>query len=258
MKRFGLALVIVLLAMGGQKPANAAITLYSDITTFSGQGFAGGGAGAVTLSGTAGNLTAMTADDITTVAPNGGTVTGVTFSVANFNAAAVSAQVVLSFYDTTGTGGGPGAYLGGLIFNPISFTAGSVQNFGYNPGTTIFNLPTAGALGGGSFWVGEQFFSSTATTAQLNNLGEGIFGPPTVGSSQDVFFQSTSYTSSLTSNPTGGFEYFNGSPVANFGFAFTGTAIAVPEPGSLALCGLALVVGAGIARSRSRRTASAA
>jgi PEP-CTERM motif len=237
----------------GATPATSGL-IYNNVTTFSGQGYEGGGAATTSF----GLTTAMFADDITPLVGTAGTaVTGLTFSVANFNAAAVSAGVILTFYNMDGSGGGPGTLIGGLNFNPITFGAGpTVFTFNYNPGTTIFTIPTTG-----SFWVGEQFVAaagSSTTAAQLNALGGGLFNPPSVGESQDVFFQASSAGSVATNNPAGGFEFFNGNPVANFGFSFTGTLPnAVPEPSSLVLMGLGGVVmafgalrKAGIARRR--------
>jgi hypothetical protein len=232
----------------GSSPSTSGL-IYNNTTTFSAAGYAAGGAATTSL----GLTTAMFADDITPLVGTAGTaVTGLAFSVANFNPAAVSAAVVLTFYNMNGTGGGPGTFIGGLEFNPISFTGGNtVSTFTYNPGTAIFTIPTTG-----SFWVGEQFVASgTTTAAQLNLLGGGLFNPPSVGESQDVFFQSSSAGSTATSNPAGGFDFFGGSPVANFGFQFTGTLPnAVPEPSSLVLMGLGGVVLA-FAASRKGRIA---
>jgi hypothetical protein len=92
----------------------------------------------------------------------------------------------------------------------------------------------------GTFWAGVTFDGNNGTTgatlANLNNLGPGIFDPPTLGSSQDQFFATNSAGSFLANNPAGSFFNFGGSPVANFGWAFSGTppaAPGAPEPPSL-------------------------
>ena len=213
----------------------------------------------------AAQVTTMVADDITPATGFAGqSVTGFTFSVANFNAAAVSAAPTVYFYNSSGSGGGPGTLLDGINFNAISFTPNSVGTFTYNPGTALFSLPAAG----GFFWAGMSFSdgaTGTATAAQLNNLGQGIFNPPTVGSSQDAFFQSTA-PAAVVNNPAGGVFNFSGNPVANFGWKFlvgtntvynntttfsgqgyqNGGAMApVPEASTTASLGLLLALGMG-------------
>lgn len=246
-----LSLALILLSCGFVTRAQADI-LYSNTATFTGFAYSPGGAAADGATATSAS-TAMLADDIKVGSGYAGTaVTSVTFSVANLNSVAVSANVDLRFY-SVGTNGGPGTLLGGLNFSAISFSAGAIQLFTYTSASTLFTVPTSG-----SFFVGEFFTndSATATTAQLNNLGIGVFNPPTVGTSADSFFMtSAGGSTNSTSNPTGGFYNFGGSPVANFGFSFSGTPAVtpVPEPASLALLGLGLGLGtAGLARRRLR------
>ena len=187
-----------------------------------GMAFAALGLGLTALSARpAAAQTTMVADDITPATGFAGqSVTGFSFTMGNLNSVAVSVAPTIYFYDSSGSGGGPGTLLGGITFNPISMTAGSVGLYTYNPGTAMFALPSAG----GFFWAGMSYGSTTATTAQLNQIGQGIFGAPTVGSSQDVAFQSTSPVSptTVTSNPAGGLFNFGGSPnpPANFGLKF--------------------------------------
>ena len=101
----------------------ATTTLYSNVATFSGQGYANGGAS--TVSGL-GDTTKAAYDDITTASGSAGAaVTSLTFSVANFNSTAVSADVIISIY-SVGLTGLPGTLIDALLFNPISFTASSV------------------------------------------------------------------------------------------------------------------------------------
>ena len=232
--------------LGDSNRPLATSTLYSNTSTFSGAGYAGGGATAGVNGST---TTTMVADDISTSA-GGAAVTSITFSAVNFNSTAVSASVELYFY-TGNPATGPGTLLGTLTFAPLTLGAGSAQLFGYTSATTLFTIPTSG-----QFYVGETFsdFGGTtgATTTQLNGLGLALFNPPTVGSSMDSFFQSSSATSDGTNNPAGGLFTFGGNPVANFGFAFSGTA-AVPEPSSLILTGLGggLMALAGLRRAGS-------
>jgi hypothetical protein len=210
-----------------------ATVLYSNTTTFSGQGYAAGGATVV-----AGNdTTKMVADDITVAAGDGGaTVNSFTFSVANFNGVAVTAQPIVEFFNNNGAGGGPGTIIAAFAFNPISFTAGSVGTFTFSGGS--FVVPTGGTFFAGIFFD-DNGGTTGATAAQLNLLGQGLFNPPTVGSSQDLFFQ-TSGPGGTANNPAGGFAFFNGNPVANFGWSFSGN-LATPEPGTGLLLLLAAV-----------------
>lgn len=228
----------------------------------------------------AAQVTTMVADDITPAAGFAGqSVTGFTFSVANFNAAAVSAAPTVYFYSSSGSGGGPGTLLGGINFNTILFASSSVNTFTYNPGTALFSLPAAG----GFFWAGMSFSdgaTGTATPAQLNNLGQGIFNPPTVGSSQDAFFQSTA-PAAVVNNPAGSFFNFGGTPAANFGWQFlagtntvysntttftgqgyrNGGAVApVPETSTTVSLGLLLALGMGglLVASKRRKNHSQA
>jgi hypothetical protein len=201
-----------------------AAVIYSNVTNFSGNGYAQGGATEV-----AGNdTTTMALDDITVAAGNGGvTVNSFTFSVANFNTTAVTAQPIVEFFDNNGASGGPGTLIASFAFTPISFTAGVVALF---TSTGTFVVPA-----GGTFFAGVYFDDDNGTTgataAQLNLLGQGIFAPPTVGSSQDSFFHTTG-PGSAANNPAGAFEFFGGNPVADFGWAFSDAALATPEPGT--------------------------
>jgi len=79
----------------------------------------------------------------------------------------------------------------------------------------------------------------TATTAaEMNNLGQGSFNPPVIGTSADRdFLSSGTPTSFLANNPTGSVRTspFAGNPVANYGWELTPP---VPEPVSMAVLGL--------------------
>lgn len=244
MKKFSLFFAISMLAVSAH-----AVVGYSDVTTFSGVGYAQNGAALDGVTSTSASTT-LVADDIT-FAPGmaGGSVTGFTFSVANFNSAAVSANADVRLYASNGTSGGPGTLLSALNFNPISFTSGSVATFTFTSATSLFTVPTNGTI-----WAGISFSNdsstSTATTTQLNSIGQGLFNPPTIGSSTDVFFQSTLGGSQfLTSNPTGSFLYFGGNPVANFGWQFNVTPLPTPEPSAFAALGLGAVA---VLRRRKR------
>jgi MYXO-CTERM domain-containing protein len=204
---------------------------YSNVTNFTGQAFSNGGA--------VGGITRLVADDISRTGNAGEALTEFTFSVSNLNTANVSARARVRFYAADGVGGAPGTYITGYSFNPISFVAGSVNTY------------TTGLLAGGAamplnFWAGITFdnVGTGISDAQLNLLGQGIFSPPTLGSSGDVAFQTNAAGSFLVSNPAGGSFNFQGQPAANFGWRVS----TVPTPGAMALLGLG-----GLAVGRRRR-----
>src|SRR5947209_1973384 len=80
-------------------PARSDVLLYSDVTNFLGFGLRNGGAANVGGD----NITTMIADDINPgPGLGGGTVDAFTFSVANLNAATVSARPRVRFYGSDG------------------------------------------------------------------------------------------------------------------------------------------------------------
>ena len=236
-------------------PAAAQTTVYSDTTTFGGQAFSNGGATAATPT------TAMVADDITPIAGFAGDqVTAFTFSFANLNTTSVTAAPTVNFYlpNPDPTSGAPGTLLTSVVFNPITQAAGSVGLFTATSTKGFFTLPTTEPNSGVAFWAGISF--SGATPALLNNLGQGLYNAPTVGSSQDVFFQSSA-PATTAGNPAGGLFYFGGTPVANFGWSFSVTPPpAVPEASTTVSLGLMLALGMGglvIASKRKKASAKA-
>lgn len=215
---------------------------YSNRDTYTGSAFANGGAELQ-----AGNtITRMVMDDLSFGLPYlaGQNITSFTFSVANLNTVAVSARPRIRFWVGDAAGGAPGTYYSspaavGYTFNAISFGANSVGLFTATIGPG-FLQPAAGQV----LWAGITFDNNTgatgATAAQLNNLGQGIFGPPVVGSSADAMFVTTAAGAFFpTNNPAGAITNFGGNPVANFGWEFN-----VPTPGSLALLGMGGLLGA--------------
>lgn len=232
--------------MTGHAPIGQAFTFapdeninrYANVTTFTGSAFASGGA-----QNQAGNtITTLLADDINRTGAAGQALTDFTFSVANLNTGNVSARPRVRFYAADGVGGGPGTLIGGYTFNPISFV----------PGVSTFftGLLVGGPVMPTSFWAGITFDNNTgatgATAAQLNNLGQGLFDPPTLGTSADRHWISAAAGSNFVSNPAGsiGNSPFAANPVANYGWSFN----TVPTPGALAVLGLG-----GLVAGRRRR-----
>jgi hypothetical protein len=186
---------------------------YSNISNFTGQGFANGGSA---LQGS-NTITRLVADDITPTGVHAGmTVAQWTFSVANFNAVPVIARPRVRFYLADGSSGGPGTLLVGFSFNAITIPAGSVQ---------LLTATGAGfPMPGTRFWAGLTYDNNNgatpATAAQLDQLGQGLFSPPTIGSSLDQMFVTGAAGSFLASNPAGSLNNFGGTPPANFGWEF--------------------------------------
>ena len=206
--------------------------VYSDQTTFSGYAVYAGGNGTTKFTG-------MLADDINTIATSPFTLAQFSWSIANGASVAQTISPYIRFYDTTGTGGGPGNLLGGLNFNGISVASGNVAGFFYNASASAITLPP-------SFWACE-FFSTTGSAANAEKIGQGTFNPVDVGTSADEDFTSstvgTSSSSFVSASPAGTVNVspFAGTPVANFEWEFN--PVPVPEPTSLGLLSVAAVFG---------------
>jgi hypothetical protein len=223
--------------------SDAQAIVYSNTTNFTGSAFSNGNATNV-----AGNTVTNVVADKITFSPSfsGLNVTDFAFNITNLNALAVSARPRVRFWQTNGAGGAPGTLITGFSFDPISFSPGVANTYT----TTIgpgFVLPASGDL-----WAGITFDNNTgatgATIADLNNLGQGIFDSPTVGSSDDSHWVSAGAGSNLVSNPAGAITIspFGAAPIANYGWSF---AVAAPEPRTLALF---VVGGVGFVARRRR------
>ena len=231
------------------------VLVYDNTTTPTGT-FSNGGAND-NNAGPGVAITKLVADDIhvaTSVA--GMSVSNYGVFIANNDPTAFSARVRIRFWLADGPSGGPGTFVTGVTFDPITFAPNSQQFVFGTLRLGLFVLPANGL-----FWAGVTFdngtsiapdgitpLPSSATTAQLNKLGEGLYDPPTIGSSTDEAFSTTSAGSFFgVNNPSGTIfvSPFAGNPVANIGWQFQ--VYAVPEPStylSLALGGALLVFGA--------------
>jgi hypothetical protein len=238
----------MLLCAGLATASASVVTAYDDTANFGGNGFANGGA---TLSGN-NTSTHLVADDLHYDTGLGGlSVVNFRYSVANFNSQAVTARSQIRFWAADGSGGGPGTFLAGFAATPPAFSAGTVSFFNFSvPVAEQFALPGSGVL-----WAGITFDDNNGTTgvtaAQLNSLGQGLFNPASVGSSADEFFQTAGSGDFAASNPAGGFFFFGGNPVANFGWTIS--VDSVPEPSAIAYVAVVGALALGTAVRMRRR-----
>jgi hypothetical protein len=205
-----------------------AVADYSNITNFLGSAVTQGPS-----ANQAGNqITRLLADDITPTGIHAGQqVSTVTFSVVNLNPVQVSARPRIRFWFADGAAGAPGTYYNvpaavGFTFNAFTMPPNSVTLLTGTLGAGTFTMP------GGTFWAGMTFDNNTgatgATAAQMDNLGQGFFDPPTVGASADVMFLTQGAGSFFpTANPAGALLNLGGDPVANLAWEFT-VEVAVP------------------------------
>ena len=218
------------------QPRGFEATGYSNATTFTGSALANGGA---TVQGT-NTITTLVADDCTfTGTAAGQSITEFKFTIFNGNSTAVSARPRVRFWFADGAGGNPGTYYNlpaaaGFSFNPLTVGTGvTLVTATLAPG--LFNMPAAGV----TMWAGVTYDNNNGTmpgvtAAVLDNMGQGTFNPPTIGSSADTAFETTAAGSFFNvANPAGAQFNFGGLPIANFGWEFS-----APEPGSLALLAL--------------------
>jgi len=199
---------------------------YSNLDTPTGGTFSQGPAATVSGNG----ITRLVADDITGIP--GGDVIEITFSVANQNAVTVTCRARLRFWSANGTGGLPGTYMGsvGLTFPAFSFPPGVTIAAGRLP-AGIFPMP------GSKFWAGIAFDNENNTTgatlAQLGNMGQALYDPPTLGSSSDVLFETTSAGSFLgVNNPAGARVSQASGPKVSTGWKFTDVPYSVTVRGN--------------------------
>ena len=150
MKKIAL-LVAALCVLSTSSVQAQAITVYNATNgaNFTGTALPTGAA----VSNTAGTafISAMQADDITTVGGGGGLVTQFAWTAVNTDAGASSIRNRVRFYAADGAGGNPGTEIGAFSFNPINFTAGQALliSAAVNP-AGYFTIPANGRILGWS------------------------------------------------------------------------------------------------------------
>jgi hypothetical protein len=237
-------------------PSHAQDIVYSNINVANFTGLAAGPGGAQ-LQG-ANTITRLLLDELSFDPMFGGASVGlVTFAFSNSNNVPIVASPRIRFYAADGPDRSPGTFLSGYTFDNQVFPANTVDFFTFDAFLIApFTLPLDDRI-----WAGITFDdtegTSGATAAQLDNLGLGVFDPPSVGSSFDHFFLTAEAGSFFgVNNPAGEFFDFEGTPVANFGWQIQ-TSAAAPEPGALSLgivTGLPLLTAHLRRRHRSRRS----
>ncbi len=191
---------------------------YSNVTTSSNSGVPA--AGTTMVGGSL--VTTMVCDDLrfsTTQAT--ARITGVRFSVVNFDANTVSARPSIAFFQNDGAGGGPGTAAGGVTFPAVALPTSSAIIVASDSLSSAINVPVV--TSSPVVWACQYFDNNSgatgATPAQMNNLGVAFFNPPDLGTSQDLFFGSFG-AGSTASNPAGSLSNFGGppNPVSNIGW----------------------------------------
>lgn len=246
MKRVLLAGAIALSAVAAAQPYNP---IYQNVQS----GIGTGGTstlqayyGSGLISGTP-PTTTVDADDITFAAGSAGkSITRLIFSLYNPETTTFTVRPNLFFWNSNGTGGDPGTLLATTTLSPVSLAAQSINYFGVSLTAGTFVVPASNSIWAGISW--DNGGGATATAADLDAIGQGVLNTPSVGSSDDLFWESDNagpYTGA--NNPVGADYDFGGNPVANFGWEFDTTP--VPEPATIAMLGLGV---AALVRRRRR------
>lgn len=206
------------------------LAIYSDVTTFSGSGFAQGPS--------SGGITRLVMDDATfTTLPGVSNVTTIRFGVVNLNATSQSVRARIRFWNADGAPLGAGLpNAPGTYYAPGGTAVGfSFAAFTFAPGATILsgNLGAGFAVPAGAtttLWLGITFdnvgTTTGATDVEMSNFGQGFFNPVNLGSSTDGIFETTAAGSFFnTANPAGASVTLGGSPVANQGWELVVTTL---------------------------------
>jgi hypothetical protein len=229
-----LAALLVSLALAAW--ASAQHDVYKNTSTYLNNGVINGDAKDL---GSSSFKTLMIADDITVASGGAGLpINSYSFSVRNFSGAAIQARALITVYADNGANA-PGDLLYSVTFAPQTYAANAVQLFDFSPGGNLFNVPASGKM-----WAGMAFDNRAGllptTLAELDELGQGAYGPVTLGSSSGNIFvtEPTGSYQYAVSNPAGHLE----SPDVNLGWRFS-SPNELPEPGAItAVCGAAIVL----------------
>jgi hypothetical protein len=226
--------------------AHAQTVVYNNTVNFLGEGDTNGydTSAANTIGYTYSDM-----DDINVAAGFGGkSVTEFEFTVANFGSAAFTVNPTITFYNTDESE--PTSIIEALTFTGLT-TPGSdsIQLYTVTTGANAFTIPASG-----SFWAGITFTGASA--ANLAEVGQGLFGPPTVGTTADTLFSTNNADNGLDSNPAGYLYTYTPTPPSTqpleYGWEFE--VAAAPEPSQYAAFGLGILgIGALALKARRRK-----
>ncbi len=241
------------MSWGGHTTRSTAGAIYSNIDNFSGSGYTIGGVATGTAA--ANRRTYSDADDIFFVGGAGQGVKEFTFSTANYNTAARTVSVRIDIWAGDGASGLPGTLIFSAGLNSLSLPGSSINLWTVgdaDTGPDLFTTPAGGYMWAGITFINRNLSNNTAlsnTVAQMNNFGQGLFNPPVVGSSLDLFFSTDNPAgATAVNNPVGalydfGHDTDSAAPLANMGWEFV-----VPAPGAMGLAGMC-----GLMAARRRR-----
>jgi len=179
-------------SMGGDRGTGPG-ALHSNLQTYLNSNFINGGASG---SGAAA-ITKLIAGHLFLAST--GSANRIKFAIVNTLGTQCTFRPRVRFYQANGTGGGPGTLFGAITFVPVSVPGNTlVVFFADIPAITFSN----------ECWAGMTFDaggtgSPTATIAQLNGLGMGLFSPATVGDINGQMFRTSSAGSFESNNPAG-------------------------------------------------------
>ncbi len=173
----------------------------------------------------AGGFTRLLMDDLTFTTASAGGIGELSFSVVNPYESQRTVRLRLRIWNADGPSLGPGlpnrpgSFFTGLSSPPFPLISGLNIVRLWNPGDFLFQLPTTGTQ---TLWMGLSFSNdggSTTTDAELPGIGQMLFGPPEVGTSGDVVFETDQAGSFLNvSNPAGAAYSLGAAPLAHLGW----------------------------------------
>jgi PEP-CTERM motif len=201
-----------------------------------------------------GNPTDVGGDTITNIAVNeltlapgsaGDQITSLNFLLFAGNSV-TDVRFLAYIWAPDGPGGGPGTLLGEFIYAPPYILGPVEQDMNINV-TTPLIVPASGVIWAGAALDNDNGASS-ATNAQLENMGGETYDPASVGTDGLEAY----YISPGTSLTNPSLDPFAAGNQGDFGWTITGNAVATPtpEPGTLGMMLLGVPMAAFVWRRR--------